>query len=262
MSRPDPSTDELLIASITKVGKEKYLWVAGTLNEWLDGKGVKHYGYVDSFVKGLAGLHDARALLDPSLKMSFAAPANQRGNIMRLNIPAGFAREWHRKLQDEKRGQRISNSTETSPMEFVYLTSYSIDDWTVRSIPYLILKKTPKKIIIHCHPYTHGHVCKETRTIHLNRKALEDQGFVRYGAFYDEFTLKPESLGSIPISAWHNKQLQDQTALLGVTWPCSKRDVTRAFRVKVKTAHPDKGGDTADFIALRKAYEQLVAVAQ
>ena len=51
-------------------------------------------------------------------------------------------------------------------------------------------------------------------------------------------------------------------ALLGLTWPCTGRDVKQAFRIKVKTVHPDTGGNNEAFQALHKAYREALALVQ
>jgi hypothetical protein len=43
---------------------------------------------------------------------------------------------------------------------------------------------------------------------------------------------------------------------LGLIPPCTVEDVKQAYLVKVKTAHPDVGGDTAEFRKIQEAFEQ------
>ncbi|OUR84872.1 molecular chaperone DnaJ [Marinomonas sp. 42_23_T18] len=52
-----------------------------------------------------------------------------------------------------------------------------------------------------------------------------------------------------------NKALQ----LLGIKENATKTEIKRAYRLLVRNAHPDKGGDTKKFIKLRKAYEHLIS---
>src|SRR5215831_2710613 len=47
-------------------------------------------------------------------------------------------------------------------------------------------------------------------------------------------------------------------AVLGLLPPYELADVKAAYRDKVLVAHPDRGGDTADFIRLKEAYDQAV----
>lgn len=41
---------------------------------------------------------------------------------------------------------------------------------------------------------------------------------------------------------------------LGLTPPCTVQDVERAFHLRVRTAHPDRGGSVEGFVRLRAAY--------
>lgn len=47
--------------------------------------------------------------------------------------------------------------------------------------------------------------------------------------------------------------------VLGVTEGASREDIRRAFRRKVLSVHPDKGGDIEDFHKLHRAYEMLMS---
>ena len=49
---------------------------------------------------------------------------------------------------------------------------------------------------------------------------------------------------------------------LGLIPPYSVEDVKQAYLEKVKAAHPDHGGDTADFVELHKAFEQATKYAE
>jgi hypothetical protein len=46
--------------------------------------------------------------------------------------------------------------------------------------------------------------------------------------------------------------------VLGLVYPFTGQDVRGAFRRKVKTAHPDKGGSQDEFIRLRAAHDHLL----
>ncbi len=45
---------------------------------------------------------------------------------------------------------------------------------------------------------------------------------------------------------------------LGLLLPCSPEDVRQAYREKVRNAHPDRGGNVADFRAIQEAYEKAL----
>jgi DnaJ domain len=51
----------------------------------------------------------------------------------------------------------------------------------------------------------------------------------------------------------------DPYRTLGVTRGCTREDVKEAFRARVASAHPDRGGEEAAFIELRTAYERILA---
>ncbi len=47
---------------------------------------------------------------------------------------------------------------------------------------------------------------------------------------------------------------------LGLTLPCTTEDVLTAYRRKVKLLHPDRGGDTREFLRLQAYFEQAMAL--
>ena len=51
-------------------------------------------------------------------------------------------------------------------------------------------------------------------------------------------------------------------ATLGLIPPCTVEDVKQAYLERAKTAHPDAGGDVAQFVQLQKAYEQGLEYAE
>lgn len=53
------------------------------------------------------------------------------------------------------------------------------------------------------------------------------------------------------------KAIASAKALLGVGAQASFKNIQLAYRRKVQQCHPDKGGDSRDFIAVQEAYELL-----
>lgn len=53
----------------------------------------------------------------------------------------------------------------------------------------------------------------------------------------------------------------DFLVTLGLLLPCSPEDVRQAYREKVRIAHPDHGGDVAEFRAIQSAYEKALEYA-
>jgi hypothetical protein len=45
---------------------------------------------------------------------------------------------------------------------------------------------------------------------------------------------------------------------LNLTWPCTVKDVKKAYRTLVKHAHPDGEGTHQAFLDLQEAYEQAL----
>jgi curved DNA-binding protein CbpA len=46
---------------------------------------------------------------------------------------------------------------------------------------------------------------------------------------------------------------------LNLSFPCSADDVLAAYRGKVKSIHPDTGGDRKAFLVLQRHFEQAIA---
>lgn len=50
----------------------------------------------------------------------------------------------------------------------------------------------------------------------------------------------------------------ESLSVLGLSYPCTKDDVKRAYKRLAKQLHPDSGGSHEKFIALNAAYEQAM----
>jgi hypothetical protein len=61
------------------------------------------------------------------------------------------------------------------------------------------------------------------------------------------------------VSRKGNDRVMDPYRTLGVPRGCTREEVKEAFRARVPSAHPDRGGDHLTFIHLRAAYEQIMA---
>jgi len=67
----------------------------------------------------------------------------------------------------------------------------------------------------------------------------------------------PDSHASPAASGGHSAEARpDFLVTLGLIPPCTVEDVKQAYLAKVKTVHPDVGGDAADFRKLQEAYER------
>ena len=57
----------------------------------------------------------------------------------------------------------------------------------------------------------------------------------------------------------HELTREEAARLLGLTLPCSRGQLQRAYRRQVRQHHPDRGGDVRVFHALQAAYEHLTS---
>jgi hypothetical protein len=64
------------------------------------------------------------------------------------------------------------------------------------------------------------------------------------------------SSGSATSGGHASEARPDFLVTLGLIPPCTVEDVKQAYLVKVKTAHPDVGGNVADFRKLQQAFER------
>jgi DnaJ-class molecular chaperone len=82
---------------------------------------------------------------------------------------------------------------------------------------------------------------------------LERDGEVYCRAAYQRFYLAPPELRE------HNNT-PSSFVMLGLSYPATREQVTKAFRRKSKEAHPDKGGTDAAFIELQDAYKRALVM--
>jgi hypothetical protein len=124
--------------------------------------------------------------------------------------------------------------------------------WNTRFEPYKVVRVTAKRITV-----TNGKI-----TLQLNRQAFESTGKVYHSRvaeyFYREKPfVDPESRYykkiAIPIAPTYGPFV-----ILGLSYPCSKADIKRAYRNKAKVLHPDSGGSHDEFTRLQSAYEDAM----
>jgi len=58
---------------------------------------------------------------------------------------------------------------------------------------------------------------------------------------------------------WMRKNTPRCILALGLVMPCSAEEILAAYRRKVKTLHPDLGGDRREFLRLQAHFEQAMA---
>ncbi|TBR44226.1 molecular chaperone DnaJ [Marinomonas agarivorans] len=59
---------------------------------------------------------------------------------------------------------------------------------------------------------------------------------------------------------YEGNDTQKALDVLELSENCSKEMIKKAYRQRIKHAHPDKGGDPQHFIKLRRAYEHLLSL--
>ena len=57
---------------------------------------------------------------------------------------------------------------------------------------------------------------------------------------------------------WARPQVPRCLVVFGLPWPCTKEELLRAYREKIKTHHPDHGGDERRFLALQAHFEEAM----
>jgi hypothetical protein len=60
---------------------------------------------------------------------------------------------------------------------------------------------------------------------------------------------------------WIRKDKPRCIEALGLTLPCTTDEVLSAYRTKVKEVHPDRGGDSREFLRLQQHFEQAMTLA-
>lgn len=58
---------------------------------------------------------------------------------------------------------------------------------------------------------------------------------------------------------FNHEDTEQALETLGIKKNSTKSEIKQAYRLLVKKAHPDRGGDAKKFIKLRKAYEHLIS---
>jgi hypothetical protein len=59
---------------------------------------------------------------------------------------------------------------------------------------------------------------------------------------------------------WARGQTPRCMSALGVQLPCSKEELQKAYRHKVKQLHPDRGGDRKRFMRLQAVFEEALEI--
>ena len=62
----------------------------------------------------------------------------------------------------------------------------------------------------------------------------------------------------LDLPEWARKDTPRCILALGLTLPCTSAEILAAYRRKVKTMHPDLGGDQREFLRLQTHFEQAM----
>lgn len=135
--------------------------------------------------------------------------------------------------------------------------------WNTRYIPYKVDKVTPKRIAVYSRD-----IDDINQVVWLNRETMERDGKQYHTRFHEYFYAEkppPESKEwnwADSTFAWATGMFDsDALADLGLTLPCTRDEVRRAYKRLAKTAHPDRGGSHQAFIKLKQAHDSALRFA-
>jgi hypothetical protein len=57
---------------------------------------------------------------------------------------------------------------------------------------------------------------------------------------------------------WAKPKVPRCVAVFGLDWPCSEDQLTQEYRRRIKTLHPDRGGDERRFLMLQRYFEEAL----
>ena len=134
-----------------------------------------------------------------------------------------------------------------------------------------IVKQTARKIRVESEPFDEDEWARraergdaastgpEPRTIPVDRTTLRTEGRFRAGGNHGGRTFyarEDDALRDVhdTLTAKH-----PWCAVLGIRFPCSAETVRTAYRRLARAAHPDAGGDPAQFRAVEQAYRAALA---
>ncbi len=239
--------DNRPIGSVCSLGKDRWFWVVWDNYDAVCERRARAEG------------HEATKEAAEARMMAAAGPAG-----IHAGPYSGWAREYHHELCVRRRAEKRSDATDAAPVEYVYLWHH--EDWSEMGTHYpahfteaRVVKKTAKRVYVE---WKVDHTLMgdvDVRTVILDRAELERVGRTEapgLGWYQErEFYLKPER-------PQEPRKAPACVLALGLRWPCTDRDIRRAYRRKAKEHHPDAGGDGQEFIALQKAYEEALRLVE
>ena len=167
---------------------------------------------------------------------------------------SGMAARYHR----EKRTRRQKSGEHIFQAGFVYADWYPDGSEKPFSTPHRIIKITQKRVYVDLRGYSpdnrkkgfwHNYDIETFFT--LDHLELESKGEAWSSAQKEMYYTLPIEQRNLPVTP---ACLQ----ALGLSMPCSPKDVKEAYRQKAKQTHPDGGGCAEAFLALQLCYEEAL----
>jgi hypothetical protein len=216
------SPDEPSVAyGCAQLGPRRFAWLVSDFHNWLN-EAPDAFGYADSLEEAERQMTEARKPFT--------------GRVAFRNV--GTVRYWHRQLVRRSRKPNHTAS-DSKPVEYV---------WSENGEQRPIVKKTAKRIFIKG-PHDFEEACHV-----VDRQPFEQTGKARTSGrrgYGETYYREP------PRGDWGAEYtVPDCLRTFGLTGEATVEQLQAAYRREVKTAHPDQGGTSEGFHALRQAYEQ------
>ena len=194
-------------------------------------------GVVQTELEACAAAHAATS---QKLPTQAAVIFNKRSDAM--------AEKRARELRAEVRLSRLGKSAGPQVVEYVYQHQQQWElsgDFKWSTLKAKVLRKTAKQVFVEDteSTYTTASGVLVLRTYCLDRAELERTGKSRRWVIAPN----PPYDGGAKQPAWAD--------VLGVKSTCSLVEAKRAYRRKAAAAHPDKGGNEADFHRITEAFK-------
>ena len=222
-----------LIYSRAKLGPRRFFWLVTRWPRPFNSEPEPGtYGYTTSAEEALSRMEAVRQSSFPKLWF-----VNKR-----LSTRSGFARAWHMDLV--RRRRKLNDAIKDSKLvEYLwqYSSHYQDIEGVWEQVP--IVKKTAKRIFIKL--WWHQEKCHV-----IDRQQFEATGHASTGSGWGRETYYHE-----PQEWGQQNSVPDCLRVFGLTLKSTLEDLRAALRREVKTAHPDHGGTSESFRALRESFE-------
>jgi hypothetical protein len=238
--------------AITSLGKGRWFWVVWPSLEQLE---------AGDFGRGASWGYE-RTKADAVERALEAAGPDGRW------LAAKYAKQYHkfmRTFQRESQGGWTSAASPPAATEFLYQDVRDELTGKWRSARHRVIRKTKAYVYVEQRAYDAAEppdvrLGDTGATFRLSRKSLEWEGYA----------LAPVSAEvddpMFFITPFHERTTQPGGRVpsclerLGLPYPCTMAQVKAAYRRLAKNAHPDRGGNNEDFLALQAAYEQALTL--